>query len=326
MSSPAVSVVMGVYNGTDLLAESIDSILDQEGVDLELVVVDDGSTDGAGVLLDRYGARDRRVRVIHQENSGLTKTLIRACLEAQGRYIARQDCGDFSLPGRLARQKETLDAAPRLSFVSCWTEFCGPELEPLHVARGSGKSAAPTNLISPDFPDLMIDGPSHHGSVMFRKSCYDRVGGYRPAFYFGQDWDLWCRLAETGTFQMIPEILYRARLMPGSISSQGRTQQKELGRLAREGLRLRLAGRSDEPALEAASRILPESRGVGDKDSRRAAWLYFIGEGLRRNGDRRALRYFREALSENHFYVKAWLRLVQTLAGTVPAPKNRQNT
>jgi len=326
VSSPTVSVVMSVYNGADLLAESIESVLDQEGVDLELVVVDDGSTDATKGILDTYAARDRRVRVFHQENTGLTRALIRGCNEARGHYIARQDCGDVSLPDRLARQTQALDIDPRLSFVSCWTEFIGPEREFIRLEQGSRPAPTPCGIIDQESTTLVRTGPSCHPSVMFRRSHYEQTGGYQASFHFGQDWDLWYRLAQVGLFQMLEAPLYQARLLPGSVSARNRPLQQELARLAREALRLRLAGKSDEPALEAAARILPEPQGTGDKDSRRADWLYFIGEGLRRNGDRRALRYFREALSENHFHVKAWLRLIQTLTGTVPAPKNRQNT
>ena len=83
-TNPDVSVVMSVYNGASNLAATMDSILSQEGVELEFIVVNDGSTDRTGEILDDYARRDGRVRVIHQENTGLTRALIRGCAAASG--------------------------------------------------------------------------------------------------------------------------------------------------------------------------------------------------------------------------------------------------
>src|SRR5258708_9087954 len=91
---------MGVYNAGGTLRETLDSILTQEEADFELIAVDDGSTDGCGALLDEYAARDRRLRVLHQDNRGLTRSLITGCAAAAGRFIARQDAGDLSPPRR----------------------------------------------------------------------------------------------------------------------------------------------------------------------------------------------------------------------------------
>src|SRR5262245_3000266 len=96
---PDVSVVMSVYNGADRLHETIESILSQDGVSLELIIVNDGSTDGSEIVLDKYARREQRLRILHQGNQGLTRALIAGCAAARGEYIARQDAGgDISLP------------------------------------------------------------------------------------------------------------------------------------------------------------------------------------------------------------------------------------
>src|SRR4029079_8931344 len=77
--APDVSVVMSVYNGATGLHETVESILSQEGVSLEFIIVDDGSTDGSDVMLNEYATRDARVRVLHQENQGLTHALAKGC-------------------------------------------------------------------------------------------------------------------------------------------------------------------------------------------------------------------------------------------------------
>jgi glycosyltransferase involved in cell wall biosynthesis len=111
-----MSVVMSVYNGVNRLHETMESILSQEGVSLEFIVIDDGSKDGSDVVLDNYARHDARVRIVHQENQGLTRALIRGCEAARGKYIARQDAGDISLPNRLRLQKAVLDQQEDCAF------------------------------------------------------------------------------------------------------------------------------------------------------------------------------------------------------------------
>ena len=103
MSTPAISVVMGVFNEAAVLAPTLDSILAQTERDFELIVVNDGSTDPrVGEILAEYARRDARLRVLTQANAGLTRALIDGCARASAPWIARQDADDVSLPGRLA--------------------------------------------------------------------------------------------------------------------------------------------------------------------------------------------------------------------------------
>jgi len=199
-----LSVVMGVYNGASTLAATLDSILAQTHRDFECIVVDDGSTDDTPRILAEYASRDPRLQVITQPNAGLTRALIAGCAAARGTYIARHDAGDLSDPRRFELQIRTLDADAELVFVSCWTAFAGPDLEPLYAARGTGLAVTPIRMIDPRCEHGVLDGPTSHPSVMFRRDAYDRAGGYRPQFYYGQDWDLWYRLAELGTFHIVP--------------------------------------------------------------------------------------------------------------------------
>ena len=135
--TPDVSVVMAVHDDAPYLEETIDSVLSQAGPSLELILVDDGSTDGSRAILELYAERDTRVRLVPQEHLGLTRALIAGCSLAAAQYIARQDAADVSRPGRLVAQKAALDADRSLAFVSCWTDMCGPEWEFLHRRRGT---------------------------------------------------------------------------------------------------------------------------------------------------------------------------------------------
>ena len=310
-----ISVVMSVYNGGATLAATLESILAQTLRDFEAIVVNDGSTDDTARVLAAYAERDLRIRVIEQENAGLTRALIRGCGAARGEYIARHDAGDLSHPRRFEKQAGLLDADPRLAFVACWTAFVGPEQEPMYVTRGTGvASAAPAHIIDVDARHGTVDAPTSHPAVMFRRDAYERAGGYRAAFYYAQDWDLWYRLAEQGMFQIVPEVLYEVRFTPGAISSFARKMQVDLLALSMAAMRARRNGESDEAIVARAAEI---GRATGTM--RRAPGLYFIGEALRRNGDARARKYFQAAIAESPLYFRAWVRLFQSLilrAGT----------
>ena len=306
----AISVVMGVYNGATTLAATLDSILGQTEPDFECIVVDDGSTDATPAVLADYVARDPRIRVLRQTNAGLTRALIAGCAAARGFYIARQDDGDLSDPRRFELQKRMLDADRHVVFVSCATQYAGPEGEPLWITHPTGAGVRPANVIDLTIPGALTDGPTHHGSVMFRHDAYERAGGYRAAFYYGQDFDLWLRLAETGTFQGIDEVLYTARITPDSISGNARSLQEALGRLSRAALEARQQGESDAAIVARAAAIAPVSH---RPLSARGNGLYFIGEALRRNGDRRARRYLRQSLAAWPLSLRPWIRYFQSL-------------
>jgi glycosyltransferase involved in cell wall biosynthesis len=305
-SLPDISIVMSIYNGADRLHETMESVLSQEGVSLEFIIVDDGSTDGSDVILGNYARHDARVRTLYQENQGLTRALIRGCEVAKGKYIARQDAGDISLANRLRLQKAVLDRHEDCAFVSCWTSMIGPRDEYLFTTKGEGLASNPIRILSKKEEEwIVIEGPTHHGSVMFRRETYVKAGGYRAAFYYAQDWDLWYRLAALGTFAMVGQCLYRGRITPNSISSSSRDRQVAYARLSHKAITLRLSGHSDAAVIQKAERLLPrKSHAIRRSDRGRA--MYFIGKCLVNNNDPRASRYFLNAISSNPFLFRAW--------------------
>jgi glycosyltransferase involved in cell wall biosynthesis len=306
---PEVSVVMAVHDEEIWLGETLDSVLSQSGPSIEVVVVDDGSTDGSGAILRRYAEEDPRVRLFEREHRGLTRALIEGCAVAEAEFIARQDAADVSRPGRLAAQHEALMSDPKLAFVSCWTDVCGPEWEYLYTQRGTGRAVRPLEVVGRENGRaVLLDFPPHHGSVMFRKRAYEAVGGYREAFYLAQDRDLWFRLAEAGRLQVLARACYAARVLPDSRTSTHREVQLRLGRIARRAFEARREGASEAELLREASGLRP----AGRPDPRsRAAAHYFVGEALRRNGDARCLRYFRRSLALDPLEARAWARFAQ---------------
>jgi glycosyltransferase involved in cell wall biosynthesis len=305
MSAPLVSVVTGVYNGGAGLRPSLESVLNQGGVELELIVVDDGSGDESPAVLDELARQDGRVRVLRQVNQGLTKALIRGCSEARGEFIARHDGDDLSLPGRLERQARRLQEDHSLSMVSCWATALGPGGEVLWEMRRTEEPAAATDLLLNRW-----EGPPHHGSVMFRRSSYVRAGGYREEFYFSQDSDLWLRLGELGGIAYEQAFLYTFRVGESSISSAWRAVQHELGALAHECQAARRAGKSEAELLRRTAALRPGLVPRAKPDP--AAGAYFIGRCLLARRDPRARRYFRRVLARRPWALKAWVSLVQS--------------
>lgn len=306
MSRPEVSVVMSVFNGAGHLELTLASVLLQEKCDLEFIVIDDGSTDDTGRILDQWSGRDNRLRVIHQQNTGLTRALIRGCAEAAGEFIARQDAGDISLPGRLVAQCAYLRSHADTVLVACGARFVGPGGESLYeIARRAEELQE--GLFNLDV--RTIQGPPHHGSTMFRKEVYSQVGGYRSAFAVAQDIDLWLRLAELGKCWGLGDIHYEARLSTNSISGRCRAEQMKAGALAIECARLRRNGESDRVVV--ARKTRPERpRGAIATRIEKCRFCYFIGACLHKSDPVSARRYFRQALRENPLHLKALARSI----------------
>jgi len=310
---PEVSVVMSVYNGALCLAKTLDSILSQEGVELEFIVVNDGSTDKSGQILTEYAQRDSRLHIIHQENTGLTRALIRGCDAVRGEFIARQDAGDISLPGRLESQVALLREQQDCAFVSCWTDVVGPNAEFLYTSRGTGFASSPVSILSPQAKWGVLDGPTHHSSVMFRAKQYARCGGYRPEFYFGQDWDLWYRLSSLGSFCMLQKRLCICSITPGSISVSRKVQQMRFAGLSRKAFLARQAGQSDQSVLEEARQFLSSIKKRPNPRRDKAAANYFLGKCLLDNRNKAAFGYLLAAVKEDPLHLRAWVNLPRSL-------------
>lgn len=298
--TPRLSVVMSVYNGAHRLAATVDSILGQTFDDFEFIVIDDGSTDATAAILGRY--EDPRIKVLSQENQGLTRALIRGCNEARGEIIARQDCGDRSAPERLAKQLAVLESEPDVVLVSCSTSYHAPGGETLYIAEGDGDQVR-HSLLHDDVKN--IRALAHHGSAMFRRAAYDQSGGYRAEFGVAQDLDLWVRMAALGRIVFVPEILYEATMEVSAISAQSRPMQREAARIA-----LQLRDGSDPATLLARAATLRASKGAGLRRNEAAA-LYFIASCLRRRRDPQWAAYARRAVRRNPLLLKAWLLFVR---------------
>lgn len=289
---------MAVHNGCAQLSATLASIQQQEGVSFECVFVNDGSNDGSAELLDQAAEVDSRLRVLHRPHRGLTASLIEACAQARAPFIARQDCGDCSLPGRLQQQWNVLRVCPEAVLCSSHTRFVVPEGAVVHEQR-------------PHEEDLQdgLTGPSHHGSVMMRREAYEQAGGYRPMFFYAQDIDLWSRLAELGSHKIVSEILYEAGVSPGSISGLQTREQRRFHGLIRAATAARRSQRSEAPWLARAAALSDRCRRRRPDSRRRARGAYFIAACLESNHPELARHYLSETLALDKWHLKARWRL-----------------
>ena len=303
---PEISVVMGAYNNAATLRAALESILSQEGVELEFIVVDDGSMDGTAALLDEAARKDLRLKIVHKANEGLTRALIDGCARAVAPWIARQDADDVSLPGRLAALLELARRRPEAVLLASTSWCLGPQGERLRLA-----SCTPDpELARRQVLDLGI-GPPAHGSTMFSRAAYAAVGGYRDCFYYGQDSDLWMRLAERGGVAYLAEPFYAYRFGADSISGGRRSVQKAFGRLGRACRAARRAGRSEEPELARLRRLSDQVRRGRRPATRRGLAMghYHVGCLLETSDPAAAADYFRAAVACDPLAWKARFKL-----------------
>lgn len=197
LQEPEVSIVTVFHNRVNLVGESVASLLDQDFPNYEVIVVDDGSTDGTAEFLQNL--EDPRLRVISQRNSGFTASVRNAIGLASGRFIAVHGAGDISHPNRLAVQSAILREFGSAGIVGCAYNYKG-----VRVSPSSGSAVETGNVLA----RLAKNNPFSHGEVMFRKSVYQQVGGYDPRFTYAQDFDLWLRMGEHCDYAIAPETLY----------------------------------------------------------------------------------------------------------------------
>lgn len=195
-----ISVTMPCYNCGETVGRALDSLLAQQGADFEVVAVDDGSTDGTRAVLDQYARKDVRVRVRSIDHGGVVAAANAAIAEARGRYIARMDADDESLPGRLAAQARLLDDNPGVGLVGCRVRFGGCREQ----CAGYAHYVDWTNtLIDHDAISLnrFVEFPVPNPSIMFRRECLERHGSYRDGD-FPEDYELFLRWLEAGVRMM----------------------------------------------------------------------------------------------------------------------------
>ncbi len=186
---PAVSVVMPAFNVAPYIGEAIESVLGQTYGDLELLVVDDGSTDGSDVLADGYASRDSRVRVIRQPNGGISTARNHALRIATSPVIAILDSDDAWDPSYLRDQMAILDARADVDVVTGNAWFLGGSQNG-HPAR-----PWPDRRPAPTLADMLTDETAVFIMSIFRRRVYETIGPFDETLRTNEDYDFWLRAA-----------------------------------------------------------------------------------------------------------------------------------
>jgi len=243
-----VSVVIPVYNGEAFLAEAVQSVLDQTHRDFELIVVDDGSTDRSGAILDGFAKIDPRVRVIHQANVGGARARNRALAEARTDWVFSLDHDDAMLPDRIERQLAFLARHPDVKVFASRAYYINKDgriigntkLEPFTTRAQLERYVASGGVVG-----------LNHSSIAMHRPTILAVGGYRPAFQGAEDIDLWNRVLDAGHLVLQQEdILTKYRIHEGSVMTSQARRNWEVCEWAVACMRARRAGRPEPSRAE----------------------------------------------------------------------------
>jgi len=273
---------MAVYNAAAHLRQSMESVLGQSFSDFEVVAVNDGSTDGSGELLDELARRDGRIRVVHQANAGLARSLNTALELAQGEYVARMDADDLCHPERFARQVDFLGATPAVALCGTWVRTFGAA-----IPRVWRNPVAPREIKAA----MLFVNPVAHPTVMARREVLQRAGGYDTDIGYGEDYATWARLCMEYDLANLGQVLLRYRVHCGQMGAVHTHDARRGDYMRIQARMLRLLGiepGEDEGRLHhylsTCTQSTAEMRhGAGVLDEAEA-WLLKLSEANRERG------------------------------------------
>jgi glycosyltransferase involved in cell wall biosynthesis len=228
--NPRVSIVIPCYNCAETIETSLNSIIDQTSIEtslnsiidqtfnpLEIIAVDDGSTDATLSILKGLAVGEERLRILPREHQGIVGALNAGVAECRGQYIARMDADDLAHSTRFEKQIRFLDQHPDIGVVGCLVEAFPTE----NVGEGFKHYLSWMNgLVTHDqiAREIFVESPFAHPTVMIRKKWLDRIGGYAEVRW-AEDYDLWMRFYLAGLkFGKVPEVLLSWREQPNRLT------------------------------------------------------------------------------------------------------------
>jgi glycosyltransferase involved in cell wall biosynthesis len=276
---PIVSVIMPCWNRERLIGDAIRSVLAQTLADLELIVVDDGSTDGTREVVGSF--RDPRLLCLHREHCGISAAMNAGLASARGRYIARLDSDDQWLPEMLQTQVAALEAHPAAGLVYSRAECVDLDWKPLGMTWGY-----PLRFPGETFRSMVYNDCTCNITVVCRRECFERVGTYDETLETSEDLDMWLRVARHYPFVFTDRVLARVRLHGGSITGEiSDSRDEQMERRARVFDKLF--------SLPGLPHEVMAMRGVVYSNLHTSNGLLWVGHGK----IRKALGAFRRALS-----------------------------
>ncbi|MEM1325248.1 MAG: glycosyltransferase family 2 protein [Bacteroidota bacterium] len=217
--TPLISILLPVYNAASFLSESIKSILQQTHTNLEIIVIDDGSTDQSWVILQQMAKQDRRIRLFqNKKNIGLIRTLNKGLLLCTGEYIARMDADDIAHPERLEKQVKVLQQSDY--------QFCGTFYQFFPTAPNPVLNRLRRLELQPQYthPRALFFTPLIHPSLMAKTDFY-RSFRYSEDFPVCEDYELFSRMLQKSDCINVLEPLMKVRLSEESVSAKYKSTQ-----------------------------------------------------------------------------------------------------
>lgn len=207
---PLISVIIPVYNGEKTIQETIESVLNQTFIDLELIVINDGSQDATLKVVERI--QDSRLKVFSYPNAGQSTSRNRGISLATGEYISFIDADDLWTPDKLEAQLKALQANPKAAVAYSWTDWIDES------SHNLGKGSRNTEQGEVFAKLLLNDFVANGSNVLIRRQALNEVGGFDASVTPAEDWDMWLRLAVHYEFVAVqsPQVLYR--ISPNSAS------------------------------------------------------------------------------------------------------------
>jgi glycosyltransferase involved in cell wall biosynthesis len=221
MTNSLVSVIIPNYNYAHFLREAIDSVLAQTYSNIEIIVVDDGSTDGSREVIESYG---NQIRAVFQQNKGVSAARNNGVKAGDGEYIAFLDADDIWLPEKIEKQAKEFEAAKNLGLVHTGVidiDISGKRL----VSQMNGRSGRVSREL------LQFDGPVVLGGgsgIMIRRSTFEKIDGFDPRMSTSADWDLFYRASCVCEFGFVPEILVEYRIHGSNMHSDVKAMEHDV--------------------------------------------------------------------------------------------------
>jgi len=305
MINDTVSVIVPVFNCRDYLAGCIESALSQTHQPIEIIAVDDGSTDGSADILASYKLR---ITVITQANAGPSAARNNGVAHSSGEYLAFLDGDDLWDPRKIEAQLAILKAHPKAVAVYCDHRSIDAEDRVLGYTGALEHSRASGSILEDLIYGQLIKSPS---LVMVRREAFDAVGGFDTFLRYSEDYDLWLRLAARGPILYQVETLASYRVHGGNVSLGPDQNIKALaGNLHALG-KLALEAQGIKPQVRALAREKLFSTALG------------LGWAHRQAGaKRKAAQAYRRALTLKPTSLRAWVGFLSShLSIMVQSPR-----
>ena len=298
--TPPLSVVMPMRDAAAHVSEAVESLLAQTFRDFELLIFDDGSTDGSREIVETFAKSDPRIRLFRGSPVGYAVWLREGVSRAKGELLARMDADDVAHPERFARQVEYFERHPECVALGAQILIVDPERRPIQ------RRHAPLDHESIDAALLRGRGDAlPHSAAMFRRRALLDVGNYRTDRLWHEDVDLFLRLAEVGRLANLPDVLLEYRRHPKAVGAAHRREQRStLKRILTDA-----AARRGLPAHE--TRILPDLPSIRLED----LWHDWARGALGGGHPATARHYARLLFRAEPFSLRSWRLLVRAALG-----------